>query len=90
MVFTQDGEPERLLAELQRIKERDSLTVFAFVVMGNHHHLALRTSQVPLDGRCQVCGSWQRIALSLSATAAGELHVSVRRRIAANFRKLEA
>ncbi len=48
MVFNRDGEPERLISEMIRVKHRDRLTVFAFVVMSNHYHLALRTDRIPL------------------------------------------
>ena len=48
MVFSLESERCRLMAELLRVKQRDELTVFAWVVMGNHYHLGLRTSTVPL------------------------------------------
>ncbi len=48
MVFARDGEPERLVAELQTVKQRDALTIYAFCVMSNHYHVQLRTADVPL------------------------------------------
>ena len=45
------GDPEEAISfiELFRfVKERDDLVVFAWCVMSNHYHLALRTSVVPL------------------------------------------
>ncbi len=47
-VFSRDGEAERLVAELQRVKRRDGLVVFAYAIMPNHYHISLRTSVVPL------------------------------------------
>lgn len=33
---------------IREVKRRDGWTVFAWCVLSNHHHLALRTSAVPL------------------------------------------
>ena len=48
MVFQRDGETERLVEELQRVKTRHDISVFAWVVMSNHYHVALRTADIPL------------------------------------------
>jgi REP element-mobilizing transposase RayT len=45
------GDPEEAIAfveKLRFVKERDDFLVFAWCVMSNHFHLALRTSEVPL------------------------------------------
>jgi REP element-mobilizing transposase RayT len=46
--FKLDDEAESLFGLMQEVKERDGLTVFAWCIMPNHYHLAVRTSSVPL------------------------------------------
>jgi hypothetical protein len=48
MTFSERGEAARFVDLIRDVKERDGLTVLAWCVMGNHYHLALRTSSVPL------------------------------------------
>ena len=46
------GDPEeaiRFVEIVREVKARDGWTVFAWCVMSNHYHLALRTSVVPLS-----------------------------------------
>jgi putative transposase len=47
-VFADETEARELLELLREIKARDDLTIFAWCVMSNHYHLALRSSTVPL------------------------------------------
>jgi REP element-mobilizing transposase RayT len=50
------GDPEEAIAfvELLRaVKERDEFVVFAWCVMSNHYHIALRSSSVPLPRTMQ-------------------------------------
>lgn len=47
-VFDRDPERLRFRDLLQEVAQRDELTVFAWCLMGNHYHLAVRTSAVPL------------------------------------------
>ena len=72
------SDPETAIEFLDRVsevKQRDGLTVFAWTLMSNHYHLAIRTSAVPLsrsmhsiqssfghrfNGRlCRTGGVWQ-------------------------------
>ena len=48
-IFDEGDEGERFLELLRRTRDRDGLTVFAFCLMSNHYHLALRTGPVPLS-----------------------------------------
>jgi REP-associated tyrosine transposase len=48
MIFRDRWEAARFLEVLRGVKERDGLTVFAWCVMGNHYHIALRTARVAL------------------------------------------
>jgi REP element-mobilizing transposase RayT len=47
-IFQERREAEALVAVLEGVKRRDAFTVFAWCVMSNHYHLALRTARVPL------------------------------------------
>lgn len=47
-VLGEDEEAERFIGLLREVKDRDGLTIFAWCVMGNHFHLALRQGAVPL------------------------------------------
>jgi REP element-mobilizing transposase RayT len=47
-VFADDAEAKEFIQVAQRIKERDGLVVFAWALMSNHYHLALRTVEAPL------------------------------------------
>jgi len=48
-VLADPDEAARFLKLLRQVKLRDGWTVFAWCVMSNHYHLALRTSAVPLS-----------------------------------------
>ena len=48
-VFAEDDEATRFVSLLREVKERDMLTVFAWVLMSNHYHLAVRTGPISLD-----------------------------------------
>lgn len=48
-VLADPDEAIALVELLRGVKERDGLTVFAWCVMSNHFHVALRTSAVPLS-----------------------------------------
>jgi len=48
-VLADPDEAARFLQLLRQVKLRDGWTVFAWCVMSNHYHLALRTSAVPLS-----------------------------------------
>ncbi len=47
-VFSEDGEAQRLFDLMREIKKRDGLIVFAWCIMSNHYHLAVRCTSVPL------------------------------------------
>jgi REP element-mobilizing transposase RayT len=47
-VFGDDDEASRFVEGLRDVKNRDGLTVFGWVVMHNHFHVALRQGPVPL------------------------------------------
>ena len=47
--FEQELEAEAFVGLLRDVVERDGLTVFAWALMSNHYHLAVRTGVVPLD-----------------------------------------
>ena len=48
-VFADPEEAKRFVEVVREVKARDGWTVFAWCVMSNHYHLALRTSAVPLS-----------------------------------------
>lgn len=48
-VFSERVEAERFVELLREITRRDEVTVFAWCLMSNHYHLALRTGPVSLD-----------------------------------------
>lgn len=47
-VFTDAAEATAFVDTLRKIKVRDGLVIFAWALMSNHYHLALRTTEVPL------------------------------------------
>lgn len=47
--FQQEAEARQFVSLLREVVERDSLTVYAWCLMSNHYHLAVRTGAVPLD-----------------------------------------
>ncbi len=61
-VFADDTEASEFTGIVQRIKERDGLVVFAWCLMSNHYHIALRTGEVPL---------WRSMASIQGLTAKG-------------------
>lgn len=48
-VFAEQAEAECFVSLLREVKERDGFVIFAWCLMSNHYHLALRTGVVPLD-----------------------------------------
>ncbi len=48
-ILVENDEAERFLGLLRAVKRRDGLTVFAWCLMSNHYHLALRTGPIPLS-----------------------------------------
>jgi REP element-mobilizing transposase RayT len=48
-VFDQEAEATAFVDLLRDVVERDGLTVFAWTLMSNHFHLAVRTGVIPLD-----------------------------------------
>jgi len=48
-VFGEGDEAERFLALLRKVRDRDGLTFFAWTLMSNHYHIALRAGAVPLS-----------------------------------------
>jgi REP element-mobilizing transposase RayT len=48
-VFREGDEADRFLEFLRRVKRRDGLTIFAWCLMSNHYHVALRSGPVPLS-----------------------------------------
>ncbi len=44
-IFADRAVTERFLEILRQVKRRDGLTVFAWCVMSNHYHLAVRTGE---------------------------------------------
>ena len=48
-IFADDVEASRFVDVLRDVKRRDGLTVFAWCLMGNHYHMAVRTGVVPLS-----------------------------------------
>lgn len=47
--FREAAAAQSFVSLLREVVERDCLTVYAWCLMGNHYHLAVRTGQVPLD-----------------------------------------
>ena len=47
--FKDDAEAERFVALLREVAHRDGLTVYAWCLLSNHYHLAVRTGAVSLD-----------------------------------------
>ena len=47
-VFVDEAEAAAFVDVFQRVKDRDGLVLFAWALMSNHYHLALRTAEVPL------------------------------------------
>ena len=48
-VFEQEKEAAAFVGLLRDVAERDGLTVFAWCLLSNHYHLAVRTGVIPLD-----------------------------------------
>jgi putative transposase len=48
-VFADPDEAIRFIDLIRKVKARDGWTVFAYCVMSNHFHIAIRTSAVPLS-----------------------------------------
>ncbi|TFG38926.1 MAG: hypothetical protein E4H44_03040 [Candidatus Aminicenantes bacterium] len=48
VVFANQTEAAAFIDILRKIKCRDNLVVFAWALMSNHHHIALRAAEVPL------------------------------------------
>ena len=48
-IFEEHRWKKNLLQEIIKSIEVDEMELFAFVIMGNHYHLALRTEQTPLS-----------------------------------------
>jgi REP element-mobilizing transposase RayT len=87
--FRLDDEADALFSLMQDVKRRDGLTVFAWCIMPNHYHLAVRTSNVPLwrsirhlqhtyaqafNRRCKVLGAlWQSRYKARPVTGQGSL-----------------
>lgn len=47
-VFADEAEAAAFVDVLQRVKSRDGLVLFAWALMSNHYHVAVRTAEVPL------------------------------------------
>ena len=52
-VFADPEEAIEFVDLLREVKRRDGLTVFAWALLSNHYHIALRTSAVPLSRTMQ-------------------------------------
>jgi len=55
-IFADDADREAFLARLGRCAERFEIDVFAYVLMGNHYHLLLRTRRANLSPAMQWLG----------------------------------
>lgn len=55
-IFRDDHDREGFLARLGRCAERFSLDVYAYVLMGNHYHLLVRTREANLSAALQRLG----------------------------------
>ena len=60
-IFSNDEDYHRFLEYLERAVEKFGLEIFAFVLMGNHYHLLLRTPQANLSKAMQ----WLQTAYSV-------------------------
>jgi REP element-mobilizing transposase RayT len=52
-VFADPEETLEFVERLREVKQRDSLTIFAWALLSNHYHLAIRTAAVPLSRTMQ-------------------------------------
>lgn len=52
-VFSDSEEAIEFVELLREVKQRDGLTVFAWALLSNHYHIALRTSAIPLSRTMQ-------------------------------------
>jgi len=52
-VFADPEEAIDFVELLREVKQRDGLTVFAWALLSNHYHIALRTSAIPLSRTMQ-------------------------------------
>ena len=52
-VFADPEEAIEFVELLRKVKQRDGLTVFAWALLSNHYHIALRTSAIPLSRSMQ-------------------------------------
>jgi putative transposase len=60
-VFSDREEAIEFVELLREVKRRDGLTVFAWALLSNHYHIALRTSAIPLSRTMQyVQGTYSR------------------------------
>ena len=50
-IFLNDGDRAFFLNVLEEISERFDISIFSYVLMGNHYHLLLRTNRANLSGR---------------------------------------
>jgi len=48
-VFSDPAEAVEFAELLREVKERDGLAVFAWAILSNHYHIAVRTSAIPLS-----------------------------------------
>jgi REP element-mobilizing transposase RayT len=49
MVFADEAEASAFVEQLRMVKARDGLQVFAWCLMSNHYHIALRCGPIPLS-----------------------------------------
>lgn len=47
-IFSEGDEASRFLELLKKVRDRDGLTVFAWCLMSNHFHVALRAGPIPM------------------------------------------
>lgn len=72
-IFADDRDREGLLARLGRCAERFELDVFAYVLMGNHYHLLLRTRRANLSAAMQWLGVSYSVAYNRRHGRCGHL-----------------
>ena len=48
-IFADPDEADRFVGMIREAKKRDGFIVYAWCLMSNHYHLALRTSAIPLS-----------------------------------------
>ena len=64
-IFAERGEAERFVEMIREAKRRDGFSLYAWCLMSNHYHLAVRTSAVPLSrtssARCSRAGLWRSV-----------------------------